>query len=109
MPESAKRKEPAKKVTHTPKGTERSIREAEEAAKRHEQRREAAQKKGDGRSPRWWAPLMVTLMILGLVFVIVAYIFGGAYPIPGLSNGNINLFVGFGIMLAGFLMSMGWK
>lgn len=109
MPESAKRKEPVKKVTHTPKGTERSIREAEEAAKRAEQRREKLEKIGDGRSPRWWAPLMITLMVLGLVFVIVAYVFGGRYPIPGLENGNINLFVGFGIMLVGFLMTMGWK
>lgn len=109
MPESTKRKEAVKKVKHTPKGTERSIKEAEEALARAEHRREELAKKGDGRSPRWWAPLMVALMLLGLAFVIVAYIFGGQYPIPGLSNGNINLFVGFGIMLVGFLMTMGWK
>ncbi|MGO1590667.1 MAG: cell division protein CrgA [Ancrocorticia sp.] len=57
-------------------------------------------------SPRWWAPLMVTLMVIGLIIVVVAYLFGGNAPIPGLGNGN--LFLGFGVMLVGFLMTMGW-
>lgn len=57
-------------------------------------------------SPRWWAPLMVTLMVVGLIIVVIAYLFGGNAPIPGLSNGN--LFLGFGVMLVGFLMTMGW-
>ena len=31
----------------------------------------------------------------------------GDLPVPGLGNGN--LFIGFGIMLVGFLMTMGWR
>lgn len=109
MPESTKRKEASKPDKHVPKGTRRSIEDAQEVAKRAAARREQAVKVGDGRSPRWWAPTMVTLMVVGLLFVIVAYVFGGRYPIPGLSNPNINLFVGFGIMVVGFLMTMKWK
>ncbi len=59
------------------------------------------------RSPRWWAPVMVTLALVGLLIVVLAYVFGGDAPIPGLGNGN--LFIGIGLMLAGFLMTMGWK
>ncbi|WP_124040271.1 cell division protein CrgA [Neoactinobaculum massilliense] len=62
---------------------------------------------GQQRSPRWWAPTMVTLMILGLLIVVVYYLFGGGYPIPAI--GNWNLGIGFGIMIIGFLMTMGWK
>ena len=109
MPESTKRKEASKPTRHVPKGTKRSIQESEEVAKRAAQRREQAAKIGDGHSPRWWAPTMVALMIVGLLFVILAYIFNGRYPIPGLPNPNINVWVGFGILLAGFLMTLKWK
>ncbi|MFY9262660.1 MAG: cell division protein CrgA [Actinomycetaceae bacterium] len=62
---------------------------------------------GVKRSPRWWAPLMVALALIGLLIVVLAYITGGNAPIPGFGNGN--LFIGIGLMLAGFLMTMGWK
>ena len=52
---------------------------------------------------------MVGLAVLGLIIIVIAYITGGRFPIPGLSNGNINIFVGIGFMLVGFLMTMGWK
>lgn len=61
------------------------------------------------RSPRWWAPLMVALAIIGLLIVVTAYVTNGRFPVPGLSNGNINLFIGIGFMLAGFFMTAGWK
>ncbi len=63
--------------------------------------------KADLPSPRWWAPTMVTLMIFGLVWVVVTYLLSGQYPIPGL--GNWNLAIGGGIVLVGFLMTLGWK
>jgi len=59
-------------------------------------------------SPRWWAPVMVGLMVLGLIIVVTAYVSSGNYPI-GFENGNYNLFLGFGVMLVGFLMTLGWK
>ena len=52
---------------------------------------------------------MVGLAIVGLIVVVTAYVTNGAFPIPGLPNGNINLFIGIGLMLIGFLMTMGWK
>ena len=60
-------------------------------------------------SPKWWVPVMVGLAVLGLLIIVIAYITGGRFPIHGLDNGNINLFVGIGFMLVGFLMTMGWK
>lgn len=85
--------------------------------KKVEQRRIARQQAEERRSksdapqgsPKWWVPVMVGLAVLGLIIVVIAYISGGRYPIPGLDNGNINLFVGIGFMLVGFLMTMGWK
>ena len=58
-------------------------------------------------SPKWWVPLMVSLMVIGLIIVVLAYVFNGQFPMKGLGNGN--LFIGFAFMLAGFLMTMGWK
>ena len=60
-------------------------------------------------SPRWYAPLMVALMLIGLAIVVTAYVSGGRFPITAFSNGNYNLFFGFGVMVVGFLMTMGWK
>lgn len=89
MPESKKRK----------KVEERRI-----AASRNQQERPAPE---IPRSPRWWAPVMVTLALIGLLVVVVAYVSQGQAPVPGFGNGN--LFIGIGLMLAGFLMTMGWK
>ncbi|WP_409484206.1 cell division protein CrgA [Arsenicicoccus dermatophilus] len=58
-------------------------------------------------SPRWWAPLMVTLMIVGLIWVVVFYLSQTAYPIPDL--GYWNLGIGFGLMLIGFAMTTNWR
>lgn len=67
-------------------------------------------------SPRWYEPAMVTLLITGLLWVVVTYLFKGQYPIPyfvahhqtdWLVNGN--LYVGFVIMMAGFLGLLNWK
>ncbi|OKL54335.1 hypothetical protein BSZ39_04710 [Bowdeniella nasicola] len=57
-------------------------------------------------SPEWWAPVMVTLMILGLIWVVITYLMGGRWPLP---IGNWNLAVGIGLMLSGFLMTIGWR
>lgn len=58
-------------------------------------------------SPSWWAPVMVTLMVIGLVVIVVTYVTNAQYPIPGI--GNWNLAVGAGIALVGFIMTMRWK
>ncbi|MDR0365258.1 MAG: cell division protein CrgA [Bifidobacteriaceae bacterium] len=57
-------------------------------------------------SPPWWAPTMVTVMILGGLWVVIYYLSGGAWPIEAI--GGWNLAVGFGLVLAGFGMTSGW-
>jgi hypothetical protein len=50
---------------------------------------------------------MVTVMLLGLVWVVVFYLTSGAWPIA--AAGNWNLAIGFGLMLGGFGMTAGWR
>jgi Cell division protein CrgA len=58
-------------------------------------------------NPRWWAPVMLGLMVLGLVWVVVYYISQTAYPIPHIAHWN--LVIGFGLLLAGFSMTTRWR
>ena len=93
MPESKKRKQP-----------ERSSRTGAGAASPR-----PVKKKGP--SPRWLAPLMLTLFGIGVLWLVVFYItqarMGG---LPGVSEiGNWNLLVGFGFIIAGFALSTQWR
>ncbi len=59
-------------------------------------------------NPRWFVPLMLGLMVVGLLWVVTFYISGvHQYPVPQL--GRWNLGVGFGLMLSGFLMTTRWR
>jgi hypothetical protein len=59
-------------------------------------------------TPRWWVPVMLGLMLLGLVWIVVFYLSAGAqFPVPSL--GAWNLAVGFGFVLAGFAMTTRWR
>lgn len=58
-------------------------------------------------NPPWFVPVMVTLMVLGLMWVVVFYVTRQEYPIPQI--GRWNLGVGFGLMLAGFAMTTRWR
>ncbi|WP_431803371.1 cell division protein CrgA [Microbacterium sp. bgisy203] len=58
-------------------------------------------------NPVWFKPIMLGLMIIGLVWVIVFYLSGSVYPIPGI--GGWNLVIGFGIAFVGFLMTTRWR
>lgn len=63
--------------------------------------------KGSKQSPPWYAPVMVTLLVVGLIYVVTYYVSQGKYPIPPLHAWNI--VVGFAIIMAGFGMSTRWK
>lgn len=95
--------QPSKSATPA-KGTQRGIaaREKEKLGKELKESKPA--RIG---SPRWWAPVMVALMLIGLVVMVLAYVYGGDLPIPGWGNGNVLL--GGGFLIAGMLMTMGWK
>ena len=58
-------------------------------------------------NPSWFVPLMLTLMLIGLVWIVVFYITQEQYPVESL--GRWNLGIGFGFILAGFAMTTRWK
>lgn len=57
-------------------------------------------------NPAWLAPTAVTLLILGLVYLVTYYLSSARLPLP---IGDWNLLVGFGIMIAGGGLLMRWK
>jgi hypothetical protein len=58
-------------------------------------------------SPRWLAPTMVACWIIGIVWVAVYYI---APSTPGLATlANWNLVIGFGLIIAGVVLSTRWR
>ena len=70
----------------------------------------------DTASPRWYAPTMVTLLVIGLLWVVATYLFQGRYPLPYFAEHhagdwlyNGNLYIGFLIMMSGFLGLLRWK
>lgn len=68
---------------------------------------EPAVRKEPTTSPRWWAPVMVALMVVGLVWIVTFYITQQEFPVPGI--GLYNLAIGFGIAMVGFLMTTRWR
>lgn len=70
----------------------------------------------DTASPRWYAPTMVGLMVTGLLWLVATYLFKGRYPIPYFVENhstdwmiNGNLYLGFAILMIGFLALLRWK
>lgn len=55
----------------------------------------------------WFKPVMVGFMLLGLVWILVYYISGSQFPIPGIDAWNLG--IGLGIALIGFLMTTRWR
>jgi hypothetical protein len=69
------------------------------------------QQKSKQLNPGWFLPLAISLMVLGLVWIVVFYLtasssFSG-FPIPGI--GNWNLAIGLVLILIGFVMLAFWK
>ena len=59
-------------------------------------------------SPRWYAVLMVALMLIGLLWIVVYYVAGDQIPFM-VSLGAWNFAIGFGAMVAGLVLSMRWR
>ncbi|MEO8828551.1 cell division protein CrgA [Lapillicoccus sp.] len=66
-----------------------------------------AKSKAQAPNPEWWVPVFVTLLLLGLAWIVVFYITQGAWPIGKFNYGN--LVIGFALLLAGFGMAMRWR
>jgi hypothetical protein len=58
-------------------------------------------------NPVWFLPVMLGFMIIGLLWIVVFYVSGSQYPIPGL--GAWNILIGFAIAFVGFLMTTRWR
>ena len=120
---STKKDKDAKKSSSSKKHPERSGNPAKAAKALEEESRAAANrvsrtptKVKDTASPRWYAPTMVTLMVIGLLWVVTTYLFNGQYPLPYFTKHhatdwllNGNLYIGFLIMMSGFLGLLRWK
>ncbi|WP_022902066.1 cell division protein CrgA [Humibacter albus] len=76
--------------------TKRSTRPAEDVRSR-----------GDAPNPVWFLPVMLGFMIVGLLWIVVFYVSGSQYPIPGV--GAWNILIGFAIAFIGFLMTTRWR
>ena len=59
-------------------------------------------------SPGWYAPLMVGLMVLGLLWIVVYYVAGSQIPFM-VTLSAWNFAIGFGGMVIGLVMSMRWR
>mgnify|MGYP005823717113 CR=1 FL=1 len=66
-----------------------------------------AKSTGPQQNSRFFLPIMLGLFVIGLAWIVVYYISQGAYPTPNI--GNWNLVAGFGIVIAGFIMSTRWR
>lgn len=63
------------------------------------------QKKGP--SPVWLAPLMLVLFAVGILWIVVFYLSNQDLPIGAIHGWNS--VVGFGFIIAGFVVSTQWR
>lgn len=77
-------------------------------SERRARRKDVVAARPPGQSPPWVPALMVTLFVLGLVWLVVYYLAGT--QVPGMSAlGNWNLLVGIGVIAVGFVVSTQWR
>jgi hypothetical protein len=63
----------------------------------------------DAPNPVWFKPVMFGFMLLGLIWIVLFYITSSTLQLPIPAFGQANIFVGFGFVLIGFLMTPWWK
>lgn len=57
---------------------------------------------------RWVAPTMVTLLVVGLIWIVTYYVAGDDVPLMR-DLGGVNLFIGMGLITGGFITATQWK
>jgi hypothetical protein len=60
-------------------------------------------------NPRWLVPTMLTLMLVGLAWIVTYYLTSQNLGLPIPALGNWNLVVGFVLIIAGFGLTTRWK
>lgn len=88
MPESRSRKKQAKSPSGAPP-----------------RKRPAKMPTGGG---RWVVPVMLTLLIVGLLWIVVFYLAGTEIPVMS-DLGYWNLGIGMGMILLGLITAMKWE
>lgn len=58
-------------------------------------------------TPMWYKVVMIGLMLVGLLWIIVYYLFQGTLPIPGINVWN--LIIGLVFMMTGLIMTTRWR
>lgn len=72
-------------------------------------REEAAAARRNAPNPVWFKPVMFGFMLLGLIWIVLFYVTSAGLQLPVPAFGQANIFVGFGFVLIGFLMTPWWK
>ncbi|WP_427870097.1 cell division protein CrgA [Leucobacter luti] len=73
------------------------------------ERAESASVRKQAPNPVWFKPVMFGFMLLGLVWIVLYYVTSTNLQLPIPMLGQANIFVGFGLVLVGFLMTPWWK
>ncbi|MGX7677291.1 cell division protein CrgA [Jatrophihabitans sp. DSM 45814] len=59
-------------------------------------------------SPTWYPITMVTLLIIGLAYIVVYYMAGER--VPGMDSlGSWNFGIGFAFLISGLIMAVRWR
>jgi len=82
--------------------------QTDKAAAAIERQRKAELRK-EAPNPVWFKPLMFGFMLLGLIWIVLYYVTSSNLQLPLPALGQANIFVGFGLVLVGFLMTPWWK
>ena len=59
-------------------------------------------------SPRWVAPTMIALLLIGLTWVVLYYVAASTIGFVS-ALGAWNILIGFGFMFAGLMVATRWK
>ena len=64
--------------------------------------------KKKGPSPAWVPALMVALFVIGILWLVLFYLLENDMPLVGGLH-QANLLVGFGFIIAGFMLATQWR
>lgn len=60
-------------------------------------------------NPSWLVPVMVTMFLVGLLWIVVFYLAGPSVPLMKSLNNIENILVGFGFIGVGFYLATRWR
>lgn len=98
---------PESKDVSNKKSTVAKSQNAEAVKKEPRTKREP--RPADAPNPVWFKPVMFGFMLLGLAWIVTYYVTSSTLSLPVPALGQNNIFVGFGIMFIGFLMTTRWR